>query len=370
VSFDLATVADLMLRGGAILSMALLAALLLRDYRHVTAARLGALFAIGSAAYTFCSAPQLHVWLGLWIVPALALASGNNLVFWLFSRSLFDDGFQPRRWHGALWAVMVGLAVIRAVMLEPRYSGAALIVNIVLSLQAIGFSLLACAQTIESWRGDLVERRRRLRVFIVAAAAIHSVASTIAGMATNGAPTPLMSFVSALALLLVAAAVAWSLLRASADEIFTLPAAADVPGPHALTLAEQRLVQALQSRMTTERFYRREGLTIAQLAQLQGLPEYRLRRLINAGLKFRNFNAFLNHYRIAEAKESLADTAQADVPILTIALDAGFSSLGPFNRAFKADTGLTPSEYRRAALDRLPITQDKPPMQVPVHEFG
>jgi AraC-like DNA-binding protein len=35
------------------------------------------------------------------------------------------------------------------------------------------------------------------------------------------------------------------------------------------------------------------------------------------------------------------------VPVLTIALDAGFSSLGPFNRAFKAETGMTPSEFRR-----------------------
>jgi AraC-like DNA-binding protein len=44
----------------------------------------------------------------------------------------------------------------------------------------------------------------------------------------------------------------------------------------------------------------------------------------------------------------LADPGQAEVPILTIALDAGFGSIGPFNRAFKAQTGLTPSEYRRA----------------------
>jgi AraC-like DNA-binding protein len=35
------------------------------------------------------------------------------------------------------------------------------------------------------------------------------------------------------------------------------------------------------------------------------------------------------------------------VPILTIALDAGFQSLGPFNRAFKAHAGVTPSEFRR-----------------------
>jgi AraC-like DNA-binding protein len=35
------------------------------------------------------------------------------------------------------------------------------------------------------------------------------------------------------------------------------------------------------------------------------------------------------------------------VPNITIAMDAGFQSLGPFNRAFKALTGVTPTEYRR-----------------------
>jgi len=35
------------------------------------------------------------------------------------------------------------------------------------------------------------------------------------------------------------------------------------------------------------------------------------------------------------------------VPVITIAMDAGFQSLGPFNRAFKATTGVTPTEYRR-----------------------
>ena len=31
-------------------------------------------------------------------------------------------------------------------------------------------------------------------------------------------------------------------------------------------------------------------------------------------------------------------------------MDAGFQSIGPFNRAFKAETGLTPTEFRRDAL--------------------
>jgi AraC-like DNA-binding protein len=102
--------------------------------------------------------------------------------------------------------------------------------------------------------------------------------------------------------------------------------------------------------MSVERAYRQEGLTIAALAGKLELPEYRLRQLINEGLGYRNFNAFLNHYRLEDAKAALADPSQREVPILTIAMDAGFQSIGPFNRAFKADTGATPTEFRRTAL--------------------
>jgi AraC-like DNA-binding protein len=38
------------------------------------------------------------------------------------------------------------------------------------------------------------------------------------------------------------------------------------------------------------------------------------------------------------------------VPISTIAIDSGFQSLAPFNRAFKRETGLTPTEYRARAM--------------------
>ena len=100
--------------------------------------------------------------------------------------------------------------------------------------------------------------------------------------------------------------------------------------------------------MRAERAYREENLTIGTLAARMKLPEYRLRQAINEGLGHRNFNAFLNSWRLADAKAALADPAQREVPVLTIAMDAGFQSIGPFNRAFKADTGMTPTEYRRA----------------------
>jgi AraC-like DNA-binding protein len=46
-------------------------------------------------------------------------------------------------------------------------------------------------------------------------------------------------------------------------------------------------------------------------------------------------------------RAALVDPARRDLPVLTLALDAGFQSIGPFNRAFKAATGLTPTEFRR-----------------------
>jgi AraC-like DNA-binding protein len=112
--------------------------------------------------------------------------------------------------------------------------------------------------------------------------------------------------------------------------------------------AESMAIGAVDRAMRVERMYRRDGLTIAQLAAHVGIPEHRLRRLINQRLGHRNFNTFLNGWRLGDVKAALRDPAQAAVPILTIALDAGFSSLGPFNRAFRAETGVTPTEYRRA----------------------
>jgi AraC-like DNA-binding protein len=121
--------------------------------------------------------------------------------------------------------------------------------------------------------------------------------------------------------------------------------AADVPDP-----ADERLAQTLQRAMDEERAYRDEGLSVASLATRLGAPEYRLRRLINQRLGHRNFNAFVNGYRLAEARAALLDPRRSELPVLSIALDAGFQSIGPFNRAFKATTGLTPTEFRRGKL--------------------
>ena len=62
-------------------------------------------------------------------------------------------------------------------------------------------------------------------------------------------------------------------------------------------------------------------------------------------------NAVLVQKRIREATEALGDASKADLPVLTIALEAGYQSINPFNRAFRELHGMTPTAYRQAALN-------------------
>jgi AraC-like DNA-binding protein len=96
--------------------------------------------------------------------------------------------------------------------------------------------------------------------------------------------------------------------------------------------------------------YREAGLTIAVLATKLGLPEYKLRAFIHQELGFRNFNAMLHVYRVAEACEILVDAKKANLPVLTVALSVGYQSITPFNNAFRELKGMTPSEFRKQAL--------------------
>jgi AraC-like DNA-binding protein len=194
-----------------------------------------------------------------------------------------------------------------------------------------------------------VEQRRRVRVFIVIAAALYGGLNAILHLTiTGGRAAEIANAANGALLAGVVAAISMAMLRVGGAELFAAaPVVSEVPAPPETSTADQKLVDALMRLMADERIYRHDNVTIGTLATKLSIPEYRLRRLINHQLGYRNFNVFLNNHRIEEAKAALADPAQAEVPVITIAMDAGFASLGPFNRAFKATTGLTPTEYRR-----------------------
>jgi AraC-like DNA-binding protein len=346
------TVLDIALRAGTVALLLVLAASLLRDFRNVVAGRLAVGFALGSAAHAVTSAIGAPSPGSIWHAPLIALSTGNVVVFWLFTRALFDDAFTLRWWHGLLWALVAAFSFVNCMWIAPAGNARASIVAI--NLLALSFIALALAQTIASWSQDLVERRRRLRLFIVGAAALYGGINAMLQIFVSGSgAADVANVVNSVMLAGIVAAISYAMTNVTASDLFVASAvsAAEVAGrPVAVeeaNTADRKLVDALMRLMADERIYRHDNITIGALATRLGIPEYRLRRLINQRLGYRNFNVFLNNHRIEEAKAALADPTQAEVPVITIAMDAGFQSLGPFNRAFKAITGVTPTEYRR-----------------------
>ena len=74
-----------------------------------------------------------------------------------------------------------------------------------------------------------------------------------------------------------------------------------------------------------------------------------LSEAINSGVG-KNFNDFVNSYRVKEVEQMLQDGKQEQLSLLGIALECGFNSKATFNRVFKKMTGQSPSQYVSSLL--------------------
>lgn len=337
---------------------------LLKDRFDAPAARVAALLLACLSVQVFASSPLMeHGSPSWWQAPLVGISVGNSVLFWLFARSIFDDEFFVRRRHMAVWLATLCLgALFFAVVVMPqerRLGPLQLVVAIAMRWVPICFAAMAVMAVSAQWRVDLMEGRRRLRVFILAMGTVYTLTMAFARLASDdGRLTAWMAGVDTLLLLAIVGPSAGRLLRLSDTELLprAVAAAAPVPGaprPNPASKpdpAEERLAVQLEHLMTHERAYSADDLTIGGLADRLKAPEYRLRRLINQRLGHRNFNAYVNGFRLEAARTALADPARRELSVLAIALDAGFQSIGPFNRAFKAATGTTPTEFRRQKL--------------------
>jgi len=113
--------------------------------------------------------------------------------------------------------------------------------------------------------------------------------------------------------------------------------------PEAVEQVKARLIRAMQD----ERLYRDEDLTLQTLSEKMAVSPHQLSWVINQEMN-RSFSSLVNGYRIDEVKSRLAGSASNGDSILQMAMEAGFNSKAAFNRAFKAHTGMTPSDYKNS----------------------
>ncbi len=308
-----------------------------------------ALLLVCTCAYLTLQTPLSQPPRGL-LWPLIPLAAQLvPLMLWVFANLLFERQADRRIVGAAGLTALVCWLILGTVPLDHPQDlrgvhAVAGIVQRMVQLALLGDSIRIALSELGD---DLIEKRRRLRVgfvIIVAVQALMVIGFEFVFGYTTMPPTAVLG--QSLAVVIATFALGSALLQSDPDILFE-PATADGnPRAATLTPSEQVLKQKLDSAMAGG-IYRESGMSIGVLADQLGTPEHRLRALINQRLGFRNFSAFLNHHRIADAKAMLADPAHVDLPILTIAMDLGYGSLAPFNRAFREAVGQAPSDYRR-----------------------
>lgn len=281
---------------------------------------------------------------------------GQPVFFWLTANALFDDRFRLTWWH---YLFIAGKFILAALLslgkpipnIFRSYDPADLPRILPNFFYTLAFVFHAMATVVRTQRSDLVEPRRHLRGLVLIVTGVLIIQALISAAVLRplgfGAVSDNISLI--LTNCVTLAGVAWT--GGHWQDLFPIPEKKPASGD-ADPLAMQKAIQAMEN----DELFRTEGLTVTALAEKLGLPEYKLRRAINRGLGYRNFNEYLNFYRMRAAKKFLEDPQNRDYPLIHLALDLGYPSPAPFNRAFKEATGMAPGEYRRKHANAVDST--------------
>ncbi|WP_353229817.1 helix-turn-helix domain-containing protein [Novosphingobium sp.] len=280
----------------------------------------------------------------------LTVATATPLALWLFAHALFER--RPDRRVAVAAAVLLLASIIApaaggwCTLFEPWLDRAGHTIMALLVLDSLRVALRSRAD-------DLSEKRRRFALTFVGLVGVEALVVVLGEAWFGFDHIPVALRLTEAVLILVAGLIVGGTLL-DADLALIGAPVPPVDGPaqpeaDGLSPAERVLSDRLDEAMAAG-VWQNPGLGIGDLALHLGVPEHRLRALINQKLGYRNFSAFLNTRRIAEAKALLASSDHVALPVLTIAMDLGYGSLAPFNRAFREATGQTPTDFRRAAF--------------------
>lgn len=104
--------------------------------------------------------------------------------------------------------------------------------------------------------------------------------------------------------------------------------------------------QELLDLMDQEKIYRDPSLNLNVLAGELAINRNLVSQIINEEIG-QNFYDFVNTYRVKDIIERLKHKESSDIPLLHLAMDAGFNSKATFNSVFKKVTGKSPSSYKK-----------------------
>lgn len=118
----------------------------------------------------------------------------------------------------------------------------------------------------------------------------------------------------------------------------------------ALTSFSDEELQLLQEKvhnvLQMDKVYLDEDLTLTKLADTVATSNKKLSELLNKRMNT-TFYDIINKYRVEAVKEKIQQGEVENYTLLGIAFDCGFKSKTSFNRIFKKETGLSPSQFKK-----------------------
>lgn len=105
----------------------------------------------------------------------------------------------------------------------------------------------------------------------------------------------------------------------------------------------------LKKAMEQEQLFLDPELNLAALSQHIGVAPKTISAVLNQHQQT-SFNEFVNSYRIRAFQQKMLQADLQHLTLTSIAFDCGFNSQATFQRSFKQATGMSPTAYRKAAV--------------------
>lgn len=340
----------LILTGMACGAILLVVCKLMLDYRQVLTAKILSLLLLSAGCYMVQPLVDdiFSVRLTLGVI-----AMASPALFWMFASTLFQMNETDQKLHLGHY-IGLGVCVVLGTyqcFQSPAELGGSL-VHIVSLVVTSTLTVLGLFDVFRNWQSDLVECRRFLRLSLSVTTGSFLLFIVVNEFIYGHGEFPaFLNYTNIIVICIFAMSFGYiilvsnsNILMESIDELTPELVKEEVPKP---SLADSQWLEKLTQAMEEQFYYRQVDLTIKSLSEYLIIPEHQLRRLINQHLGYRNFNDYLNRYRVRDAAQRLSDPNLVRIPILTIAIESGYASLTTFNKAFKTLKTMTPSEFRK-----------------------
>lgn len=283
--------------------------------------------------------------------PFLLAATGAMSIpvfFFLLTKAIFDDHFKANALIFLWFAIEIIVhywVYVRDIISFPTWLQQ--LSYIVAEVVSIGFVLAGIYTAIKTRKEDLIESRMKFRnVFVMITASLIGITLIVESMSIAKDSIDLLQILQRTSIFGLTLFFLISNFEIKSGFFFREQ---QKEKPATPVVEDRELRKKLEILIEEKKVYRKEGLTIRELSEMLNEQEYKVRRLINGELGFRNFNDFLNKYRVNEACEILNDPAHNRKTILEIAYGLGYQSIGPFNKAFKELKETTPTAFRKSS---------------------